>query len=630
MAPRVVYKPPSFFYYVLFFIFFISILANVKEKEEIDMKLKNKMKLLLFVFGIFLSLCLNAQNTISEDISRLQDLLNENPSNKKALREISFLYLNKADYMKAIKYGEQLYKVGYDEGDEGNALLYAHICLGQAYLMLGNNKLAYDHLGQAKLLGEDFKKDSALCSVYNGLGLYASNVQKDYYVALDYFFKGIEAAKRSNYKRLYSILLSNISGIYFLKKDSTGLKYALECHDLGLEIEDPYIIYCSATNIAYMYYLMKDYEQASQFIKEAEFTMLQNGFYDQANIYNLYGYILMEQKMYGEADINFRKALDCKEQSKSTSVINSFLGYSKLMIYQNKYEVAVDLLNEGLELSRTENKPIFQSALLKTLSECYENMGKYDEALRIYKEYHQDCDTLYSAEKERAIEEIRTKYDVERQENLLKQEHLELEAKEKKNQLLWVILVCVLCVVAVLYYLYYKKNKLYVTIVNQNRETVRREKLLNDEIAQLKQLASQEIKQEPIVSSSKYIGSSLTNEKEEELMQNLEKLLREERIYTDNLLTKEKVAELLGTNRTYLSQVINERTKQTFTQFINGYRTQEAIRQLSDPNNQIALKSLSVQLGFNSMTTFYNQFQAVTGMTPARYRKTVLESQKDI
>ena len=50
---------------------------------------------------------------------------------------------------------------------------------------------------------------------------------------------------------------------------------------------------------------------------------------------------------------------------------------------------------------------------------------------------------------------------------------------------------------------------------------------------------------------------------------------------------------MLGTNRTYLSQIINEQTKQTFTQFVNGFRTKEAVRLLSDPDNQTPLKAIS-------------------------------------
>lgn len=104
--------------------------------------------------------------------------------------------------------------------------------------------------------------------------------------------------------------------------------------------------------------------------------------------------------------------------------------------------------------------------------------------------------------------------------------------------------------------------------------------------------------------------------------------MTDEQIYRDPLLTKEKTADMLGTNRTYLSQVINEQTNKNFTQYINEYRIYEAVRILSDPQNTQPLKALSVELGFNSMTTFYKLFQQQTGMTPAQYRKQVNELEK--
>ena len=59
--------------------------------------------------------------------------------------------------------------MGYNERDYNGAVIYSHICLGQAHMMKGNVKEAYSHLGQARLIGESNKNDSALCSVYNGL-----------------------------------------------------------------------------------------------------------------------------------------------------------------------------------------------------------------------------------------------------------------------------------------------------------------------------------------------------------------------------------------------------------------------------------------------------------------------------
>ncbi len=91
-------------------------------------------------------------------------------------------------------------------------------------------------------------------------------------------------------------------------------------------------------------------------------------------------------------------------------------------------------------------------------------------------------------------------------------------------------------------------------------------------------------------------------------------------VYTDNLITKEKIARMLGTNRTYISRLVNERYGMTFTRYINSLRIKEAVRRLSDPADPTSLKDLADMLGFNSMTTFYSQFNACTGMTPASFR----------
>ena len=166
-----------------------------------------------------------------------------------------------------------------------------------------------------------------------------------------------------------------------------------------------------------------------------------------------------------------------------------------------------------------------------------------------------------------------------------------------------------------LYYLYRRKNKLYLSIVKQNQEAIKRETELNRRIKELETNAPSMVS-----TSEKYASSSLTDEKSLELFRTLERIMREEKIYKDNFITKDKVAEILGTNRTYLSRIINEQSKLSFTHYVNRFRIEEAIRLLSDPNNETPMKAISAELGFNSISTFYNLFQSSVGMTPSQYR----------
>ena len=99
--------------------------------------------------------------------------------------------------------------------------------------------------------------------------------------------------------------------------------------------------------------------------------------------------------------------------------------------------------------------------------------------------------------------------------------------------------------------------------------------------------------------------------------------MKEQKVYCENLLTKERVAEMLQTNRTYLSQVINEVYGKSFTQYINDLRIEEAVRRLDNPDSRRALRLIGQDLGFNSPTTFNTQFLQRTGMTPTQYRQKV-------
>lgn len=119
---------------------------------------------------------------------------------------------------------------------------------------------------------------------------------------------------------------------------------------------------------------------------------------------------------------------------------------------------------------------------------------------------------------------------------------------------------------------------------------------------------------------------SCPDAKRQDMILRLEKLMHEDHLYREKLLTRERVAEILETNRTYLGQVINEVYQKTFTQYINDLRIDEAQQILSNPSCKRPIRLVGLDLGFNSVTTFNTQFQNRTGVSPAQFRQnSVLE-----
>ncbi|MCB1173375.1 MAG: AraC family transcriptional regulator [Leptospiraceae bacterium] len=66
-----------------------------------------------------------------------------------------------------------------------------------------------------------------------------------------------------------------------------------------------------------------------------------------------------------------------------------------------------------------------------------------------------------------------------------------------------------------------------------------------------------------------------------------------------------------------------------FNQFLNSYRIHEACRVLADPamNDQTVLR-IAFDLGFASLAPFNLAFKRITGTTPTKYRKSILQEHK--
>lgn len=580
-----------------------------------------KLKCLCLLLLLLPPFCAHAQKRPAILGQQLETLKKE-PDNENALKFLCQYYLNKGDYSKTITYAEIMKNVA-DKTKSPLLQLYSYIYQGQAQMMSGREKIAKKNLNLSLELATKLNNDSALCSVYGSLGRYSANIETDYYRAIRWLYKGIRLAQQNSYRQQYALLLSNLASIYYLKKDTAGIKYALECYELGHSMRNPYIIYSGAVNAAYMYFLMKQNEEAMKYIHEAETLMLENDFYDQAHTYNLFGNVLYDMDEYPQAIEYYKKAMKDKQAAQTSSIVYAHLGYARVLMKQKKYEEAILLLKQGIAISYARANAIHRNELYENLSICYEQMHQYHDALNYYKVFRLENDSLFNKDKERDLSEMRFKYDSERQANLIKQSKLDVMQKEQRIQQQTFILIIIVIILGLLYYLYRRKNNLYLSIVKQNQEAIKRETELNRRIKELETSV-------PLPSTpEKYAASSLTDEKSLELFRALERIMREEKIYKDNSISKDKVAELLGTNRTYLSRIINEQAQLSFTHYVNRFRIEEAIRLLSDPTNDTPLKAISADLGFNSISTFYNLFQSAVAMTPSQYRNKVMELQKE-
>ncbi len=102
--------------------------------------------------------------------------------------------------------------------------------------------------------------------------------------------------------------------------------------------------------------------------------------------------------------------------------------------------------------------------------------------------------------------------------------------------------------------------------------------------------------------------------------------VRDEQYFLKSDLTIETLADVLNTNRSYLSVSINRFCDKGFSVWLNNFRIQHA-EQLMRANPSIALKDLPEQCGYANTGTFVRNFKRCHNMSPSEFMNKILIEQ---
>ncbi|MEM7548989.1 MAG: helix-turn-helix transcriptional regulator [Bacteroidota bacterium] len=117
----------------------------------------------------------------------------------------------------------------------------------------------------------------------------------------------------------------------------------------------------------------------------------------------------------------------------------------------------------------------------------------------------------------------------------------------------------------------------------------------------------------------KYGDKKIDEFEAKEIIDKLDHLLAEEKLFKDADLKIADVAKRLRISPHYLSQLLNDNAGRSFSSHINIYRIEEA-KSLLIKDKHFTTEAVGYQCGFNSKSTFFSVFKKITGLTPASYR----------
>jgi AraC-like DNA-binding protein len=107
----------------------------------------------------------------------------------------------------------------------------------------------------------------------------------------------------------------------------------------------------------------------------------------------------------------------------------------------------------------------------------------------------------------------------------------------------------------------------------------------------------------------------------------LDKLLAEfekEKIHLNSSLNINDVVQKVGTNRTYISAIINQQYNQNFCSFVNSFRLEE-LERIFTANPSLSNQVLAEQSGFGSFNSMKRAIASRTGQSLSEWKKNVME-----
>ena len=130
---------------------------------------------------------------------------------------------------------------------------------------------------------------------------------------------------------------------------------------------------------------------------------------------------------------------------------------------------------------------------------------------------------------------------------------------------------------------------------------------------------------EPINENDSTTQSDILEKKafyKEAISQDIDSIIEKNEYFLNKSLTLSVLANILGTNRQYLSNYINNEKHVSFYDYINRFRlkrVEKLLQEQVNKQNQHSLEEIASLSGFNSYATFLRCFSKVYGTTPSKY-----------
>ncbi len=255
------------------------------------------------------------------------------------------------------------------------------------------------------------------------------------------------------------------------------------------------------------------------------------------------------------------------------------------------------------DYSRSRGNQARMARYYRPLADVLRAEGRYAEAADCYRLYAEAADSAQIATSNTQLNRLSRLY---RLDELEQEKRVALAEQSRARTMAWsalivAVLLLALCVLLVVHHRRLRqKNRELVARIRSQEEAEQRA----EEAARLAEQSSDELSREM------------------QLFRRLQALLADEEVLRRPRLGRDELAEMLGTNRTYVADAVAACTEQRWSvsQYVAAVRVRRA-RYLIDNHPELSLGEICLACGFQSQGTFTRAYRTFYGITPSEYRK---------
>jgi signal transduction histidine kinase len=363
----------------------------------------------------------------------------------------------------AFKFGNLALKLSKKTNNQiGEAQAYNDI--GILYYGLAEYTTSLNFYQKSLNIRSKLKDSFGIAALYNKIGLVHQNTFK-MDSAIFYATKALNIYEAKQNIRYTAAIKNNIANIYKgLKQYKKALNAHIEIAEINENIKDYRALTRSYNNIANAYLFLKDTLNSIEYYKKGIDLAEVNDYKNElAALYNNYGGVLHNKKLYNKAVNLIFKSLKLREQLKDNyGIASASLHLAGVYLDFNELNKVEPYLRKGLKLSKQSDANELKMDAYDKLTTYYA-IKKNVDSIIYYKELFKEVkDTIFSLQVIKEVADVQEKYNAsEREKQILSQKaHLaekELNLNRKNTQLIGLTLLIV--VIAIFSYLLHSQQK---------------------------------------------------------------------------------------------------------------------------------------------------------------------------